>query len=570
MERIRDILRPATGGIPASCVTALLFAFVFAGIRPTAEAQNTVGLIRSDPRACPGYTLFAPIMSTSAFLIDNEGRLVHRWDGTYMPGLAVYLLENGNLIRMCRTNPADPEGGGRIEEVDWEGNLVWSLNSSQTPYEFHHDIAPMPNGNFLVVARETKSKEEAIAAGRDPRYFTSENFLPDLVIELKPDGHGSAGIVWEWHFWDHMSSAIPGEWKANGRPVGKDIADPGKLDINYVTNGNPDWLHCNAVDYNAALDQVVLSGHSTGELYVISHATADYADIAAGIEAARGPAGDFLYRWGNAAVYVRGPAKGQKLFGQHDVQWIAEGLPGEGNFLVFNNGLFRYDGPYSTVEEIVPPLREDGTYALEEGKPYAPENPLWLYRAPKPADFYSKNISGAQRLPNGNTLVCEGARGRFFEVTPSGEIVWEYINPVNDSGAMQQGAAPERNSVFLCRRYPREYPAFAGRDLTPGDPIERYTTEARFPRSSHGMDLSVAPNPARSDIVVRFTLETRCRVSLKVFDALGRETARLADGVLPPGMHTRTVSTTGLRPGVYFVRFLRGKETETAHLVVSR
>ena len=52
---------------------------------------------------------------------------------------------------------------------------------------------------------------------------------------------------------------------------------------------------------------------------------------------------------------------------------------------------------------------------------------VWSYHAPR---FFSTNISGAQRLANGNTLVTEGAGGRVFEVTTDGTIVWEYMNPL--------------------------------------------------------------------------------------------------------------------------------------------
>jgi hypothetical protein len=57
---------------------------------------------------------------------------------------------------------------------------------------------------------------------------------------------------------------------------------------------------------------------------------------------------------------------------------------------------------------------------------------VWSYSAPKKTDFYSSFISGTQRLPNGNTLICSGANGTIFEVTPEKAIVWKYVNPVKD------------------------------------------------------------------------------------------------------------------------------------------
>ena len=54
---------------------------------------------------------------------------------------------------------------------------------------------------------------------------------------------------------------------------------------------------------------------------------------------------------------------------------------------------------------------------------------VWEYKDDPSTFFYSHHISGAERLENGNTLICEGSYGRLFEVTSEGEIVWEFINP---------------------------------------------------------------------------------------------------------------------------------------------
>lgn len=62
-----------------------------------------------------------------------------------------------------------------------------------------------------------------------------------------------------------------------------------------------------------------------------------------------------------------------------------------------------------------------------------------MYAAPNPSDFFSAIISGAHRLPNGNTFICSGFPGIIFEVTSAGETVWRYVNPVNDQGPVYQG-----------------------------------------------------------------------------------------------------------------------------------
>jgi hypothetical protein len=162
---------------------------------------------------------------------------------------------------------------------------------------------------------------------------------------------------------------------------------------------------------------------------------------------------------------------------QHDAQWILDDCPGAGHILSFNNGL---DRGYSSVVEIVPPMDDRGNYVLDNGKAFGPEKPAWVYQAPNPTDFYSSEISGAQRLPNGDTLICAGVRGTFFEVTSAGETVWKYVNPVVRNGILAQGETSgldhrghNWNAVFKNHRYPLDYPAFVGRDLTPLGPIEQ-------------------------------------------------------------------------------------------------
>ena len=179
------------------------------------------------------------------------------------------------------------------------------------------------------------------------------------------------------------------------------------------------------------LDQIVLSLHTMSEIFVIDHSTT--TDEAAGHSGGRsGKGGDILYRWGNPQVYRAGDASDQKLFAQHDATWIEPGLVGAGNIMVFNNGLGRSDGRYSSVDVIVPPIDESGHYTLISDSAYGPKEADWIYTDENKPDFFSQNISGAQRLPNGNNLICSGVVGTIFEISPDKKIVWKYIYP--DSG----------------------------------------------------------------------------------------------------------------------------------------
>ncbi|NJD10564.1 MAG: arylsulfotransferase (ASST), partial [Gemmatimonadetes bacterium] len=239
------------------------------------------------------------------------------------------------------------------------------------------------------------------------------------------------------------------------------------------------WNHMNSVAYNAALDQVVMSVRGNSELWVIDHSTTT-AQAAGHTGGRSGKGGDLLYRWGNPATYGIGSTGAQMLYQQHDVQWIDAGSPGEGHFLVFNNGLNRPGGASSSVDEITPPVNADGSYTRTAGAAFGPTQLTWTYGGTFGKEYYAEAISGAQRLPNGNTLICYGTHGVLVEVTPAGEAVWEYINPVTNEGPQVQGStAPldvrghDYNAVFKVRRYAPTYAGLAGRDLSAGAVIEK-------------------------------------------------------------------------------------------------
>ena len=126
----------------------------------------------------------------------------------------------------------------------------------------------------------------------------------------------------------------------------------------------------------------------------------------------RGKGGDLLYRWGNPRAYRAGTKADQTLFVQHNAHWIPRGFPGAGHLLVFNNGGDRPDGTIRRLTSSSSPVDAQGRYTREPGKAFGPGQAVWSYSAPKKSDFYSSFISGAQRLPNGNTLICSGPTAR--------------------------------------------------------------------------------------------------------------------------------------------------------------
>lgn len=497
------------------CVAVAMIGASAVAQSPFLPVPDELGLLINE-NPFKGYNLFSPLDAGGVYLIDNEGRVVNFWPGEYRT-LSGYLLDDGTLVRgISLGNKGNKHfhGGGAgygVQKVAWDGEVLWEFIYASEDYLTHHDIQPLPNGNVLMIAWEQKTVDEALAAGRDPNLLGEDGLWPCYVIEVNDTGK----IVWEWHVWDHLVQDYdsskenygevaahpelidinpPGLWMdriseeereelealgyLGGAPEGDGGEETEEVDPRVKRARGADWLHTNAIAYNPELDQIVLSILGNSELWVIDHSTT--TEEAAGHSGGRsGKGGDLLYRWGNPAAYRLGSEADQKLFVQHDTHWIPEGYPGAGNLLMFNNGRGRSDGDYSSVIEIAPPLKADGTYAWEPGTAFGPERPAWEYTAPEKKDFYSSFISGAQRLPNGNTLICQGANGTFFEVTPEKETVWKYVNPVvgPEGGSHRGENEMPTNAVFRVYRYAADHPALAGKDLSPGPLLTEYIKE---------------------------------------------------------------------------------------------
>jgi hypothetical protein len=353
--------------------------------------------------------------------------VTHTWPSGYTPGEAVYMLEDGSILRTIKLTFSALGAGGGIQKMAGDGTVLWDFRYYDDEHLSHHDIEPLPNGNVLVIAWDYKTRAEAINNGRDPAKLVGDTLMPDHVIEVKPTGPTSGDIVWEWHVWDHMIQDFD-PTKENYGVVGD---HPELIDINFLggTTGTPtaDWQHSNSIDYNGELDQILLSVCNFNEIWVIDHSTT--TEEAAGHTGGNsGKGGDLLYRWGNPQTYDAGSQDDQVLFSQHDANWVNTGYPGEGNIMIFNNGVSRPAGRYSSVDEITPPVDENGNYHLSPGMPYGPEQPTWIYTSENPTDFYSFLFSSAERLSSGNTLICDGIGGKFIEVNPEKDTIWQYQN----------------------------------------------------------------------------------------------------------------------------------------------
>jgi hypothetical protein len=471
---------------------ALQLILLFTTGATTLGQTRTIGLFVNDTaNVYKGYTLFAPKQNTMTYLINNEGLIMNKWTASkYPPGQSVYLLENGNLLRACMTKGQLSSGGGeggRVEEYDWNGNLVWELDFSTSTYMQHHDIKRLPNGNILMLVIEKKTYADCLAAGFNPAKLNPEiqqkgMMVPDYVVEIKPTYPSGGTVVWEWHTWDHLVQ----DFDATKANYGDPKAHPELVDCDGDGRNLPAfWNHMNSIDYNPEFDQIAVSVRGNSEVWIIDHSTTT-AEAKEHSGGKRGKGGDLLYRWGNPMAYGAGTKSEQRYFEQHDVEWVLPGRPGAGNMTCFNNGLGRGGTyTYSTVDEFTPSVDSDGNYSMVAGSALTPKEFTWTYQGTTANPLYSENISGAYRLPNGNTILCSGTVGLFLEVTPAKEIVWKYICPVDQTGPLMQGTLPPAdpartaetmNSVFRVYKYPLDYAAFAGREMTPGDFVEKYPT----------------------------------------------------------------------------------------------
>jgi hypothetical protein len=409
--------------------------------------------------ASAGFTLLAPLEQQYTYLVDLDGRVAHQWRTSTRPGLSQQLSRNGDLVRSgnleLRGAFARGQGaGGRIEQLSWTGRTLWRRDFADDQEMQHHEIDVMPNGHVLALVWERKTSQEAIAAGRDPKLLPDDELWPDKVVEYDSS---TDRVVWEWRVWDHLVQ----EHDPDKPNFVADVKDrPERIDLNYVLNdenAEADWNHLNGVQYNAQLDQIVLSSRSFSEFWIIDHATTT-------AEAA-GPAGDLLFRYGNPKAYD-GTGK-RTLFFQHDVGWIDDGMPGAGNLLLFNNGAPEIR-TFSSADEVTPETDDNGSYVRDHQHGGFKATIKRIY-PPDDKGLFAAIVSGAQRMPNGNTILTYGNLGRVIEVSPTGTIVWDFENPYDavrptTPGRTGAGFRIFPNWLFQSTRYSLQDAAFVGKE----------------------------------------------------------------------------------------------------------
>ncbi|MFN8321810.1 MAG: aryl-sulfate sulfotransferase [Chitinophagales bacterium] len=539
-----------------------------------AYAQQTVGLFINSDSSYNGYTLFAPIGSTTTYLIDNCGRQIHTWASNRKPGNSVYIMNDGSIVRpgMAATNAVfggGGGGGGVIEKIDWNGNLLWSYLFSDSAKMQHHDIRPLENGNVLVLAWERFDSLTAIAAGRKPTEIHDGYVWCEFVVELQPSGTNTGNVVWEWHLWNHLVQDYDST-KSNYGNV-EDHAE--LLDINFAGDNinQSDWIHANSIDYNAARDEILLSSRWLSEIYIIDHSTSTL-EAATHSGGNRGRGGDILYRWGNDEAYRHGTSANRKLYTQHSARWIEPDKPDAGKIIVFNNGVGRPGGNFSSVEIVEPQTDANNNYRKNSNGNFLPDTFFWHYQAATPATFFDNRISGAEQMPNGNILICSGTHGKMFELDKDKNKVWEYVSPITNSGVLAQGSTPGSfaNTIFRVHRLTSEDAALSGRDLTPGLPLELnplpQTCElfnSIVEQATGNFNWAISPNPVFvSGELKVMGLNLNNQANIRLTDMNGR--LWMSQQLIQNGISLNT----SLPTGVYLLQLSDGKAVYTKRIVI--
>jgi hypothetical protein len=395
--------------------------------------------IYAPDRAWNGYTVLSPLATPAVVVIDMNGNVVKRWEGyNNSAGGPARVLPGGIVVAASGARPPHQESLELIQR-DFDGNVVWRFSKSAQlktregatiwSARQHHDWQreSHPAGYY------SPDSPPAVEGGNTLILAHADRMQPNVADVLLEDDRlievsWNGDMVWEWLASDHIDELgfAPDARKAIKAARGFNKA-----------RGSFDWLHVNSATYvgpNRWFDQgdrrfapnnVIISSREASLLAIV------------------GRDGSIVWRLGPDFSQSPELRAIRQIIGQHHAHLIPKGLPGAGNLLVFDNG---GASGYGFANPIAP----DGTGAFARATSRVLEiNPVtlelvWSYSNPR---FFSTNISSAQRLPNGNTLITAGAGGRLFEVRTDGTIVWEYMYPLF-------GGANASNAVYRAYRVP--------------------------------------------------------------------------------------------------------------------
>jgi Arylsulfotransferase (ASST) len=420
-----------------ACVVAVLM-YTLAPIR--AQSVYPTGTTIYEPaRAWNGYTVLSPLQTQAVLVIDMNGNVVKRWEGlNNSAGGPARVLPGGILISASGARPPNQESLELVQQ-DFDGKVIWQFSHNEQiktregstiwSARQHHDwqreslpagyyspeSAPVVEGTSTLILTHTNRLQPRVA---------DVMLEDDRLVEVSWKGD----VLWEWVASDHIDEL---GFAPDARKAIKAAQSFNKA------RGSFDWLHINSAhfvgpnrwfdqgDMRFAPNNVIISSREASLLAIV------------------GRDGKIVWRLGPDFSESKELRAIRQIIGQHHAHIIPKGLPGAGNLLVFDNG-------GSSGYGFASPIAPNGVGAFARSTSRVVEiNPVtlelvWSYTNPR---FFSTNISSAQRLPNGNTLITAGAGGRMFEVTTQGAIVWEYMYPLF-SGANAS------NAVYRAYRIP--------------------------------------------------------------------------------------------------------------------
>jgi Arylsulfotransferase (ASST) len=424
---------------PVRAFTAAIVIHAFAMTLAAQSVYPTGTTIYDPDRAWNGYTVLSPLGTQAVLVIDMNGTVVKRWDGfNNSAGGPARVFPGGVVVAASGAHPPHQESLELIQR-DFKGDVLWRFSRNETittregstisSARQHHDwqresfpagyyspdSTPTTDGGLTLILTHTNRLQPKVA---------DVQLEDDRLIEVSWTGD----TLWEWVASDHIDEL---GFAADARQA---IRAASKVN---AARGSFDWLHINSATYvgpNQWFDQgdrrfapnnVIISSREASLLAIV------------------GRDGSIVWRLGPDFRESKELRAIRQIIGQHHAHLVPKGLPGAGNLLVFDNGGASGYG-------FANPNAPQGVGAFARATSRVLEiNPVtlelvWSYSNPR---FFSTNISGAQRLANGNTLITAGAGGRMFEVTREGAIVWEYMYPLF-SGANAS------NAVYRAYRVP--------------------------------------------------------------------------------------------------------------------
>ncbi len=434
--------------------------------RPTVFPTGTT---LYDPSKCDsGYTLFMG-RQIGAILINMNGKVVRQWKD--FMGMPCKMIKGGHILGSLAARDAAiaSQDFADVTMIDWDGNVEWTFNKYdhvndpdgiEWAARQHHDYQmegnpvgyPVPGqevttdfGKMLILTHKDVNKPK----------ISPHQLLDDCLIEIDREGN----ILWEWSVIDHFNEFGFTEEQKNAMYRDPTMRPTGQGDLFHINCasyvGPNHWYDEGDERFNP--QNIIMDSRECNIMFIVSHET-----------------GEIVWQVGPDFTKTPELRIFGTIVGPHHTHMIPKGLPGEGNIMVYDNGGWAgYGAPNQFSKTGLKVTRRDGSRVVEfdpttleivwecKGEEIgATDAPFTTHY------FYSPLTSDAQRLPNGNTFICEGTSGRFMEFTPDNELVWEYNYPRLGSGLIYRAyripydwvpQLPEQEEVAIERIDNTEY-----------------------------------------------------------------------------------------------------------------